>query len=329
MKKKLTILIPFFNEGEEVIHTIESIYATTSPKLFNIIAIDDGSNIPTLGLEKYKEVTVFRNPERLGVGASRTKAAKLANSPYIFIIDAHMRFRDDKWCEKIIDALKKEPKTIFCTCSIALDYSRPDVTVNNARLGRYYGANLLLYNHGGIEKDKPSNYRDIIVPKCATKLRYNENEIYEIPCILGATYGVNLEWFNKLKGFEGLKMWGSSEPFLSLKSWLAGGKCKIIPQIEIGHYYKTKAVYSTPSYYLLYNKMFIAKTIFPMQLSLDMIGFLGNNSEVRTSKILIDANKDIINDYKEYYNSILIKSIFEICNKFSINYNWPDNIPHY
>jgi len=329
MKKKITIIIPFLNEGEELLHTIKSIYETTSPKLFEIIVVNDASTIQSTGLEKYKEITIIRNLERLGVDASRNKAVKLAKTCHVFIIDAHMRFRNDNWCEKIIKALNKEPKTIFCTCSIALDYSRPDVTVKNAKLGKYYGANLLLYNHNGIEPGKPSSYRDIIVPKWRKGIKKTGKGIYEIPCVLGATYGINRKWFNKLKGFEGLKMWGSSEPFISLKSWLAGGKCKIISDVEIGHYYRKKSPYTTETYYLLYNKMFIAKTIFPKNLASDMINYLGNNSNVRRSKKLIDANRDLINEYREYFEALFTKSIFDICIKFNINHNWPENIPYH
>ena len=186
---------------------------------------------------------------------------------------------------------------------------------------------MLLYNHNDIKSREPSSYRDIIVPKWR-KGKKLWKRIYEIPCVLGATYGINRKWFNKLKGFEGLKMWGSSEPFISLKSWLAGGKCKIISDVEIGHYYRNKSPYTTETYYLLYNKMFIAKTIFPKNLASDMINFLGNNSDVRKSKILIDANKDLINEYKEHYKTIFSKSIFDICKRFNINHNWPNNIPH-
>lgn len=89
------------------------------------------------------------------------------------------------------------------------------------KLGFYYGANILLYNH---------SYRDVIVSKWASKPTIiGEKDYYEIPCVLGANYGISLNWFKTLKGFEGLKMWGSLEPFLSLKSWLAGGKCFVMP----------------------------------------------------------------------------------------------------
>lgn len=328
MKKKLTIIIPFLNEGEELLNTIKSIYETASPELFDIILVDDASTIQSAGLENYKEITVIKNQERLGVDASRNKAAKLAKTRHIFIIDAHMRFRNDNWCKRIINALNKEPETIFCTCSVALNQSRPDLTVNNAKNGKHYGATLRVYNHSGLEKGKPSSFRDIIVPKWKESKENTSKEIYEIPCVLGATYGINLKWFNKIKGFEGLKMWGSSEPFISLKSWLTGGKCKIISNIEIGHYYRKKAPYSTNTYFLLYNKIFMAKTIFPKILATDMINFLGNNSDLRKSKNLIDANRNLIYEYRDYYEKIFTKSIYDIFNKFRINYDWPNNIPH-
>lgn len=321
--KELTVVIPFLNEGDELIRTIESIYATAPSELFSVIAIDDASSIRTERLEKFDDVTHIRNETRIGAGASITKGAYLAETPFIVIFDAHMRFRQDHWCERLIAALKREPRTAFCTACVGLDKGNPEANVENAKGGIYYGATIALYDH----KDGPENYRNIIEAKWLnSKSLPSLTDDFEIPCILGANYGVSKEWFKRIRGFEGLLMWGSCEPFISLKSWLAGGKCKIIPSIGIGHYFRPIAPYITHSYYLLYNKMFVAKTLFPELLATDLVAFLGYNNDVAVAKKKIEADEKKIREYREYYESIFEKSIDDICDRFSIEHSWPSNI---
>lgn len=322
--KELTVVMPFLNEGNEPIRTIESIYATAPSELFSVIVIDDASSIETRGFEKFDDVTYVRNETRIGVGASLTKGAYLAETPFIAIFDAHMRFRNDNWCEQLIAALRREPRTVFCTGCVGLNKGNPEVNVENANAATYYGATVVLYAYN----DGPENFRNIIEAKWLnSKSMPNLKDELEIPCVLGANYGVSSEWFRRIKGFEGLRMWGTLTPFISLKSWLAGGKCKIIPSIGIGHYFRRIAPYITPSHYLLYNKMFAAKTIFPEPLATDLVTFLGYNNDVAIAKKRIEADEKKIQEYREYYDSIFEKSIYDFCERFSINYSWPSSIP--
>ncbi|GAH00539.1 unnamed protein product, partial [marine sediment metagenome] len=147
--KKLTIVIPTLDEGAEPEQTIKSIYDSASVDLFDIIVIDDASNIRPNGLEAFDEVRYVRNTRRIGVDASRTKGAYMAETPFILLIDAHMRFRKDNWCECLIHALEKEPTTVFSTACVGLDKRKPKATVTNPTLGIYYGASILLFVHSG------------------------------------------------------------------------------------------------------------------------------------------------------------------------------------
>ncbi len=177
--------------------------------------------------------------------------------------------------------------------------------------------------------DKEKIYsRKIIEPKWFTKeIKPKFKKSVEIPCVLGANYGFSTKWFKELKGFEGLQMWGSSEQFISLKSWLAGGKCKLLPNICIRHKYRKSAPYSTESFYMYYNKIFMASTIFPQSLSTNLIRFLGYNKHILKARRYIALNYEEIQHYRKYYKSIFKKSIYNICDKFHIDYNWPKSIP--
>ncbi|MHA1961699.1 MAG: glycosyltransferase [Candidatus Thorarchaeota archaeon] len=327
MEKEATIIIPFLNEGNEPILTIESIYETASPDLFDIIVIDDCSNKRTENLDRFEDVSYVRNKTRMGVGACRDLGVSMAKTPVVFIFDAHMRFKEDNWCESLISAVKREPTTCFCTSCVGLSTKKLNATVENAKLGTYYGATIRLFEHAGNCRNKPENYRNIIEPKwLEQKSIPSKTKEFEIPCILGANYAFSTEWYMKIRGYEGLMMWGTSGPFISLKSWLAGGKCKIIPNIGIGHIFRDKAPYRTHSFYLLYNKMFIAKTILPEPLSTDLISFLGHNKDVALAKKVIETNDEVIRRYREYFGSIFRESVFDVFGRFGIDFAWPETV---
>lgn len=315
--KDLTVIMPFLNEGKEPEKTIESIYSTASKKRVDIIAIDDNSNsIPGAGeitqMEialKYPEVKYIRNTVRVGVDRNRQMGVELAKTPYALIIDAHMRFPKG-WLEKILDCVSREPETLWCTTCLALGYGNMDI--ERAR-DKYYGATLLLIDNDSVP-DHPA--REILEPKWIPKK--NESE-YEIPCVLGANYAFGINSFNYVHGLTGLKMWGTSEPFLSLKYWLSGKKCKITTDIEIGHKFRDTAPYATNIWSLIYNKIYLCKTLLPEEMGNDLISKFVKDSNFKNAMGHINLDKDRIELEKQYFKSIFSLSIEDFCNKFDIN----------
>lgn len=322
MSKKITIIMPFLNEGQEPVRTMESLYDITDSSLFNVIAIDDKSDEPTNGLEKFPDLSLLKNYERIGVDMSRTKAAYFAETPFIFIIDGHMRFKDKHWLENVVDALEDEPYSAFCTKCISLNKKNTDI--NQENLGRYVGADLLIYEHHGNAPDRPEDYRDILEPKWAKTAK--PQRIYDIPCILGANYGFSRDWFMKVRGFSGLKSWGSSEPYISLKYWLSGGKCQIIKDVEVGHIFRSKNPYPIPLEDLIYNKMYIVNTIFPQSMQQELINFLGLNPITTKASKMIRENKRAIAGARAYYKTVFTKSMYTVLDNLNINYKWPDGV---
>lgn len=307
--KQMTIVMPFLNEGDEPRQTIESIYATAPSDLFKIIAVDDGSDKPS-DLSGFDDVSHVVNEKRLGVDGSRQKGANLVDTPYLFIIDAHMRFNDDQWLERAINCVEREPETAWCTTCLGLGYGTMDMGRHN---GKYYGADMLFID-ANADSNRPA--REVLEPKWRTKEDYVE---YEIPCILGANYIFSKGWFDYIGGLRGLQMWGTSEPFLSMKSWMAGGKCKINTDIEIGHKFRKNAPYSTGVSHMVYNKIFLCKTILPEDLGEKLINCLPPNINFKNAMKSIEANEKEIAESREYYQAIFENSIYDYCGKFGIN----------
>jgi len=306
--KKITIIMPYLNEGSEPRKTIESIYETAPSDLFKIIAVDDGSDAP-VSLDGFDDVESIRNQKRIGVDGCRQLGAEMVETPYLFIIDAHMRFKNDKWLERVVDCLEREPETAWCTTCLGLGYGTMDM---NNHKGKYYAADMLFVDDNA-RQDRPA--REVLEPKWASLKGAGE---YEVPCILGANYGFSKEWFDYIRGLKGLKMWGTSEPFLSMKTWMAGGKCKIATGIEIGHKFRSNAPYATGVAYLVYNKIYLCKTILPEDLGEKLISYLPKDANFKNAMKKIEADKDTIEENKKYYKSIFKDSIQDYCQKFNI-----------
>ncbi len=309
MTKKLTIIMPYLNEGREPLETIKSIHETFNSNFFQIIAIDDCSD-HFVNLSQFANVRQIRNEKRIGVDASRQLGVDSAETDNILVIDAHMRFKNDNWLNKMTSLIERNPQTLWCTTVLALGYGTLDV---NNHKGKYYGADMLLVDVCA-NSERPS--RECIEPKWAPEIKGIEE--YEIPCILGANYFFSKKWFTHINGWRGLKSWGTSEPFISLKSYMSGGNCKITKSIEIGHVFRSNAPYSTQICDLVYNKIFLCKTILPEDLGEKLIGYLPKDINFNNAMKNIDNNRDIIEENRKYYMSIFKNSIQDYCEKFNI-----------
>lgn len=300
----LSIVMAFRNEGSEPEMTVKSILETCTKSGIEILVINDGSD-EDIAFSPYPQVRYIRNKERLGITACRDLGVEEARSENILSIDAHMRFRKDNWLEKGIEAIEKNPQSIFCTRSVDIGSGNFDlrqiVLPDNHGLPYYTGCGLKLFLSPKDNPQRPKNYRNIIESKWEEE---KSGKMYQIPCLMGANYFFKKAWYQKLHGFKGLKTWGNSEPFLSLKSWLAGGDIKIINDIEIGHLYRRKNPNPVPSGHIIYNKAVTAKILFSPDLADELINFLGDNPEVLKAKELLKANAREIETERQYFQSI-------------------------
>jgi len=309
MDKKLTIIIPHLNEEEELEETVKSIFNTIDIDKFEIVTIDDCST-KTTDLSKYSNVRQIRNKNRIGVDGSRQLGVDQSQTDHVLILDSHMRFKKDNWASKIIDCIDREPETLWCTTCLGLGYGTMDL---NQHKGKYKAADMLFVDSNA-KPDRPA--REVLEPKWSSISKEGE---YDIPCILGANYGFSKKWFNYIHGLMGLKMWGTSEPFLSMKSWMTGGKCKITTSIEIGHKFRSNAPYSTMVAYLVYNKIYLCKTILPEDLGQKLINYLPKDVNYNQAIKMIDKDKNEIEREKQYYQSIFKNSIYDYCERFNIS----------
>lgn len=96
--KLLSVLIPFINEGEEIINTVREVRRTVSYNV-DIIVVDDASNdgIDYKSLLEPYNVIYIRNNTNKGSALSRDICVDNCHSPYFLFLDAHMRLYEYNW----------------------------------------------------------------------------------------------------------------------------------------------------------------------------------------------------------------------------------------
>jgi glycosyltransferase involved in cell wall biosynthesis len=303
----LSIIITALNESNIVLNkTINSILETTTNDEIEIIVIDDCSDIPVV-IERKERVILERNGFRVGVAQSRHMGATLASKKWLLLTDAHMIFKPD-WYRNFIEHQKNATEnTIYNGTCLGLWEDSP---LNNRpldELPHYHGANLELYY-------KEEN--QILEAKWAKGPKEDNN--YEISCLMGAIYFIQKKFFFKIRGLSDLKMWGSDEPCLSLKTLLCGGQIRQLKDVKVAHLFRANAPYVTYNKYLIYNKIRMCRTLLPDSMGDFLIDKMEKNNDFSEAQKLIMQEDRFIQEYKNYYKSIFSYSIEEICEKFSI-----------
>lgn len=299
---ELTVIIAFRNEGEEVATTVAEI-KKTAEDLVDIILVNDASEDQYPYQEivrKYDHIRYIENPKREGCAASRETGIQACRTPYLLIIDAHMRFYPNQWWIQIIAAIKTDPRAIYCCRCVVWDYE----TKQERDTPSPYGAYLNL-----TDKD----YTRILDVHWITDDLYPQETIIDIPCILGACYAASVEYWHYLRGLEGLKLYSYDETYISLKAWMEGGKCKLLKEVAIGHLFRQKFPYQISHNEFVYNRLFIASTLLPEELKqkimkatrlqTDCIGF----AEIKRQ---LTQNQSKTDELKDYYH-IISESGFE------------------
>ena len=294
---ELTIVIPFLNEKEEVRNTIQSIRDNSNSSDILIMLINDASDdgFDYKSIAKEYNTIYIHNKTRLGVAASRDLGVVKSNTPYILFLDAHMRFYDNQWVIRILEELKKDSKVLLCCQTKGLTHEGGKV-VEIKKRPLSYGAYVEFYDEKTFlecfwifNEDKKSK-------NCKT---------VDVPCIYGAAYAFNREYWIYLKGLTGLRSYGSDEPYISMKVWLEGGSCKLLKDVYIAHLYRNAPPYSIENKDMLFNRLLIATLLLPSIDKARIFSLSQSFKDYNKSIMMIYSKREEIYAIKRYYNRIL------------------------
>lgn len=118
MNKKVTIIIPVYNAGENIEHCIQSILKQTS-KEFKVLLINDGSNDDSLEritnyAKRYPDIFTVLTQENKGVVETRHRGIQEADTEYIMFMD-NDDFIDNDYIEVLLNEIEKTKSDIVIT----------------------------------------------------------------------------------------------------------------------------------------------------------------------------------------------------------------------
>lgn len=296
---ELTIIIPFLNEGDEVENTLASIKATTTTDC-KVILINDAStdnfNYSTVA-RKYDCVYV-EHSRRAGVAGSRQEGVELCDTPYFLLLDAHMRFYDIGWDAVLISYLDRYPRAVICGQTRFLYKTKDGIEEDTSDSTPYAGY---------IDFEHKELFR-VVWNKVNIE---SQSNIVEVPCIIGAAYACNKQYWQRLEGLSGLITYGTDEELISIKVWLEGGRCLLIKDWVAGHIYRKEFPYEVSHCDTIYNRLFTAELLLPYSIKRDLFIRMRQSGRAEFEKAydMMRLNYPQIKQQKAYIKSISTNSI--------------------
>lgn len=336
-----SIVITYHNEGFEFLNEcLTQMKNTIDISDYEIIVVDDCSDKE---LPLIEGVKIIRNDINVGDGQSFDMGVSHAQGENIFLICCDIRFGDNNWASKLLLEVESNPRSFICTCCIGMNtesrccgtnivnglcantkcknYNNPaldnmDFEYRRTR-SKNYGANMLLFWDAQSDPKKDPSFRGVFEAKWKRLNKESPDKSYELPCVLGACYGVKKEWYQYIDGAWGHRQWGTMDGYLSFKSWFFGGSCLIAPHIETGHIFRKHSIHPLKQENIMYNKILIANLLF--EDGQRYIDFLGSNSVLDRAKALVETNKEAIQQKRKEYKQKITLSIEDFCDKFDID----------
>lgn len=249
---RITVIIPFKNEGTEVERTVTELNRFCTG--FSVIVINDASNdgFDYSALERMPNVNYYYNDISLGVASCRDLGASRASTPYLLFLDGHMHVEEDI-INPVLCFLEKYPCTLACLQSRVWE-GIPPVRRNGIPWMRGCKISLSVPTLWNWEWQ-------------TLKSEDRRRKVIYIQCVMGAAYAVSRDYYLQLHGLWGLQGWGCDEQLLSVKVWLSGGRCVLLKEVEIGHNYRNSFPYHLNNHTVLRNRLFLTKLFIPHRLN--------------------------------------------------------------
>jgi len=226
----ISLVIISRNEGSELEATVGNLMQTVPSSEREIIVVDDNSTDGSTDfLVRLPEVRVLHS-EGIGVARARNFGAIHATGDVIVFCDAHVR-APENWYSPMLDALD-DPQVGACAPGI---YSllEPD----RCGYGLYIDGPDL---HARWHADRPEKPAEVaVLPGCFLAMRR--------------------EVFQATGGFDpGMRQLGGNDNEISFRFWTFGYKLMVVPQIEVGHLFRTVAPYESTWDAVVHNRLRMA-----------------------------------------------------------------------
>lgn len=262
--KKATFVIAVYNDTATLNETINNLLETVSLNDVDIIVVDDANTLNPAEVDRAKDITIFKNPERKGVGYSLDFGIRQAKTDVVLPMGCDIRFSGD-WFPRFYEVIKTHPRAIVSTVTAGLNGDRRFIQGKEIH---YHGAHIL-FHVTTKNNNRVLPFREYLEAKWNNKL---QGELVQIGVPLGAHYGINKKWFEKISPWGHHKVWGTLEPVIALASYANGGRCLLDLKTVTGHIFKS-ASSSKPIHDLIYNKLLTAYLYLPEDMEREVFNW--------------------------------------------------------
>ena len=217
-----------------------------------------------------------------------------------------MRFKSNGFESRIFDEIDNDKDKIYALYTVGFDPTKNDQWMQLYHRCSYLqlGGKLLLgatWNNFDLDKDNS---------KC------------RVPVVMGASYFFSRCYFNKLKGFEGLRLYGREEEYLSIKSWGIGHGCYLIKDIQVAHLYRKVAPQPITRKEVWHNILIIGETLLSKSLCVKIADKMIAKDNLTFQRLYKELDHEKCKELRNYYKSLGYSyKKFEIINTEVFNHN--------
>jgi GT2 family glycosyltransferase len=207
-----SVVIVSHNEGCHLRRTVESLLPGL-PGGGKIVVVDDASTDgSTEELRDLAAVVLLRSEQRLGVARARNLGGRHAGARILVFSDAHVQAPPD-WAAPLTNLL--EDPTIGAVGPVISNMR--DRTLKGYGL-RFCGPSLS-WKYLGFQGPNP----------------------HPVPLLGGGFIALRSDVFDTVRGFdEGMVLYGIEDAEMSLRLWLLGYQCMLVPSVDVAHLFRTK-----------------------------------------------------------------------------------------
>ena len=213
---EVSIIFPVKNEGKNLKNTLDSLFAIKTNHPFDIIVVNDNSEdncCDFLATYHHKNHITLIQTDGIGAANARNLGASHATGDYLFFCDAHLKFQD-WWIDRLLEPLQ---------LGLA-DAVSPAI--------------------GAFDNDQFFGFGQSLNSNLTIKWNTLAVGISEIAILPGACLAVSKNIFKNVNGFEkGFQTWGHEDVEFSIKLWLFGYQCHVVPTVKILHLFRKEHPY--------------------------------------------------------------------------------------
>jgi len=232
---RVSIVIPAFNEGENLVDTVRCVLENTAYPDFEIVVVDDGSTDGSGDrlanvVGKDGRVGVVRT-EGVGAANARNVGVTYASGQILIFLDAHC-YTPSGWMAGLIRPLA------------------------DARVGMV-GSVIGNMCSGSDFRGWGLTWRDASLE--VRWLGQRENRPYPVPFLGAACQAVRKTDLERLGCYDaGMTRWGSEDQELCLRYWLMGYEVMVQPQTVVYHLFRESHPYEVQTEKIIYNRFRLA-----------------------------------------------------------------------